>query len=202
MAPVARLEAAMEVDDSIVQLGAKLDAWWDVFSPLLDSEDRVAQGKVLLRGFGIAKEFDRLKAEGLAAITALLDRQDAGAVTRAERVASFVRGFSFSAKLAATLHDEFRDMDGETEVVRLMYAIANALDALGPGRPALVGLLDDPDARVRAFVGAYLINLMPERVIPILRAIEEKEHANSAHFTAYWTLLRWEREGKHAAANK
>jgi hypothetical protein len=24
------------------------------------------------------------------------------------------------------------------------------------------------------------------------------EHANSAHFIAYWTLLRWEREGKHA----
>jgi hypothetical protein len=32
----------MDIDESIVQLGQKLDAWWDDFSPTLDSEDRVA----------------------------------------------------------------------------------------------------------------------------------------------------------------
>jgi hypothetical protein len=68
--------AAMDVDESIVRLGQKLDAWWEGILPMLDSEDRVAQGKVLLRGFEIAKDFDRLKADGLAAITALIDRHD------------------------------------------------------------------------------------------------------------------------------
>jgi hypothetical protein len=192
----------MKIDDSIVQLGAKLDAWWGEFSTMLDSDDRVAQGNALLRGFQITKEFDRLKAEGLAAIAALLNRQDTGAITQAERVASLVQGFAFSAKLASTLHDEFRDTDGETEVVRLMLEIVNALDAINPDRVALATLLGDSDPRVRAFAGAYLIKSMPERVIPILREIDENEHANSAHFNAYWTLLRWEREGKRAVANK
>ena len=45
-----------------------------VSSTLLDSEGSLAQGKALLRGFEIAKDFDRLKADGMAAITALLDR--------------------------------------------------------------------------------------------------------------------------------
>jgi hypothetical protein len=202
MAHVGRLEAAMKIDDSIVQLGEKLDAWWSGFSTMLDSDDRVARGNALLRGFQITTEFDRLKAEGLAAIAALLNRQDTDAVTQKERVASLVQGFAFAAKLASTLHDEFRDTDGETEVVRLMLEIVNALDAIDPDRIALATLLGNSDPRVRAFAGAYLIKSMPERVIPILREIDEKEHANSAHFNAYWTLLRWEREGKHAAANK
>jgi hypothetical protein len=58
----------MEIDQSIAQLGAELDAWWEAFCPMLDSEDRDAQGKVLLRGFDIAKRFDRLEAEGLTAL--------------------------------------------------------------------------------------------------------------------------------------
>jgi hypothetical protein len=49
----------MEIDELIVRLGQKLDAWWDGFSPMLTSEDRLAQGKALLSGFEIAKEFDR-----------------------------------------------------------------------------------------------------------------------------------------------
>jgi hypothetical protein len=195
-------EAAMKVDDSIVQLGENLDAWWSGFSTMLYSDDRVAQGNALLRGFQITKEFDRLKAEGLAVIAALLNQQDTGAPTRAERVASLIQGFGFSAKLASTLHDEFRDTDGETEVVRLILEIVNVLDTIDPDRTALATLLYDGDPRVRAFAGAYLIKSMPERVIPILREIEEQEYANGAHFNAYWTLLRWEHEGKKAAANK
>jgi hypothetical protein len=187
----------MELDESIAQLGQKLDAWWKGILTMLDSEDRPAQGKALLRGFEIAKELDRLKGQGLTAITALLNRREA--VTDDERTASLVQGFAFAAKLAATLHDELLDVDGETKVVHLMNEIANALDHIGPGRVALAVLLDHADAGVRASAGAYLINLMPERVVPLLREIEEKEHANSAHFTAHSAVLGWEREGKHAA---
>jgi len=184
----------MDIDESIVQLGEKLDAWWDGYSPMLDSEDRVAQGEALLLGFDIAKEFDGLKAEGLAALTALLNRQDT--VTQEERAGSLIRGFEFGARLADTLHDEFRDTDGETTVLYLMDAIAQALDMIGSGRAALAVLLDHTDLGIRASAGAYLIDLMPERVVPMLREVEEKEDANSAHFTAAWALLAWQREGK------
>ena len=186
----------MEIDDAIVQLGEKLDAWWeDDISPLLDSEDRVAQAKVLLSGFELVKEFDRLKADGLAAITALVARQDE--ITEEQRVASLIRGFEFGARLADILHDKFRDIaDGETKVVRLMDEVVKALNALGPGRAALAMLLDHPDAGVRALAGFYLIDLMPERVVPILRQIEEKKDASSALFRAGWALLGWKLEGK------
>lgn len=183
----------MEVDELIVQLGEKLDAWCDGFFAMIDSKDRAAQGEALLRGIEIAKELDGLKAKGLAAITALLNRRDP--VTDNERAASLIQGFEFAAKLACTLHDELLDVAGETEVLRLMTAIDGKLASIGSGRMALTVLLDHPDARVRALAGE-LLRLMPDRVLPILRDIEEKEHGNSAHFTAYNAILYWQHEGK------
>ncbi|MFZ3358515.1 MAG: hypothetical protein WA177_07115 [Xanthobacteraceae bacterium] len=82
-----------------------------------------------------------------------------------------------------------------------MYTIVEALDAIDPDRAALATLLDDSDPRVQVFAGAYMIKSMPERVIPILREIQEKEDANSAHFNAYFALLMWEHEGKVAGAS-
>jgi hypothetical protein len=126
----------------------------------------------------------------------LLKRQDP--VTDDEHVASLVRGFEFAAKLKASLHDELLDTDGSNKIVLLMNEIANALDALGPGRNALGVLLEDADARVRASAGAYLLiaNLMPDRVVPILREIDRKNDASSASFTAHWALLDWELKQK------
>jgi hypothetical protein len=157
--------------------------------------DRVAQFKAILAGVEITKELDLLKAKGLAAITTLLDRQDA--IAEDERVASLVRTFAFAAKLAATLSDELMDTNGANKVSGLMIGIANALEATGSGRAALAVLLDNADNRVRAFAGVYLIDSMPDRVLPILRDIEEKEHGNEAHFTAHFGVLGWEREGMH-----
>jgi len=184
----------MENDDAIVQLGAKLDAWLDSNLATISSMDRLAQFKALLAGIEITKELDLLKAKGLAAITALLNRQ--GAVTEDERVVSLVRGFEFGAKLACTLHDELLDVNGETKVLRLVKAIVDRLDTIGSGRTALVVLLDHPDPGVRALAGAHLLDLMPERVVPILRQIEAKADGSSASFRAQWALLAWEREGK------
>ncbi len=184
----------MNIDELIVDLGTKLDKWFGGNLATFASQDRVAQGNALLRGFEIAKELDRLKADGMVAITALLNQPEP--VTSDERVASLIRGFEFGAKLAAILHDELLDTEGDTKVVRLTDAIATALDTNGPGRAALAVLLDDPDARVRALAGAYLIDLIPDRVVPILRAIDEKGGGSSADFTAHWALLAWERERK------
>ncbi len=184
----------MEVNESIVQLGERLDAWCNGFFGMLDSRDGVAQAKALLAGIDIFKDLEQLKAQGLAAIRALLARQDT--IPDDERTASLIRGFEFAAKLRHTLHDELLDTKGETKVVRLADALVQALDALKSGRSALTVLLDNPDAGVRATAGAYLINLMPERVIPILREVEKNEDGNSASFTAYWAVRGWELEGK------
>jgi hypothetical protein len=184
----------MEADQSIAQLGERLDAWCDRFFTTLETKNRAAQGKALLDGAGMVQELDRLKAQGLAAITSLLNRRDA--VADDERAALLIQGFEFAAKMKGALHDELRDTDGANKIVGLMNDIANALDSEDFGRTALAVLLDHPNVRVRATAGAHLINLMPERVVPILRDIEQKEKANSAHFTASIAVFRWEREGK------
>jgi hypothetical protein len=184
-------EKEMEIDQSIVRLGTELDAWWDEFSPMLNSADCAAQGKTLLRGFEIAKRFGHLKTQGLTAIRALLDQQG---TTGNVAVPSLVQAFAFAAKLANTLHDEFRDIDGETQIARLTEVIVNTLEKTEAGRTPLVVLLDHPDAGVRAWAGACLIFLLPDRVVPILREITAKKRADSAHFTAYFALVRWERD--------
>ena len=184
----------MKIDESIVQLGAKLDEWFDGNRATFASRDRKAQGKSFIRGLRIGKELDRLKADGLAAIAVLLNRHNP--VVGDERTVALVRGFEFAAKLADALHDELLDTDGGNKVTALMNDIAGALDGMSAGRAPLAVLLDSPDARVRASAGAYLIKLMPDRVLPLLHEIEEGEGGSSAGFHAYWAILRWERGNK------
>lgn len=184
----------MEVDASIVELGARLDDWFQDNRGTFASQDRMAQGHALLSGFGLVKELDRLKAEGTAALTRLLSSDIF--VPSNERAALLIRGFEFGAKLADVLYDELLDTDGKAEVLRLMDVIVLALNDIHPGRAALTALFDHPDAGVRVWAGAYLIDLMPDRVVPLLREIDQKSDGSSASFTAHWALLAWERERK------
>ncbi len=184
----------MEIDQAIIQLGINLDEWFDKNRATFKSQDRAAQGTALLRGFDLVKRLDRLKADGMAAIAALLVRNEL--ISSDERVASLLRGFEFAARLADILYDELLDTDGEHAVRRSIDAIVQALDKVGRGRAALEALFESPDARVRGTAAAYLIDLVPERAVPLLGEIEQSEHANSAHFNAHWALLAWERERK------
>lgn len=184
----------MEADQAIAELGARLDAWFDGSAETFASQDRTAQGKTILRGVEIIRQFDRLKADGKAAISSLLDRYDAPADD--EHGLSLIRAFEFGAKLADALHDEFLDTDGENEVWHLLDAIVLKLEKTGSGRAALAVLFESPDLGLRAAAGAYLIDLMPDRVVPMLRAIDEAGGGKSADFGAHWTLLAWERERK------
>lgn len=183
----------MDMDDSIAQLGRNLDDWLDTSLAIFESQDRAEQGKALLRGMEILKELEHLKAKGLARLTALLNQHDG---TAEDHAASLVRGFEFGAKLAHALKDELSDTAGFTQVVRLTDAIAKALDTIGSGRVALARLLDHFDVGVRASAAAQLVDLMPERAVPILREIDEQNDGSSADFTAHWALLAWELKGK------
>ena len=62
----------MEADKAIAELGARLDEWFDGSAETFASQDRTAQGKAILRGVEIIRQFDRLKADGKAAFTAWL----------------------------------------------------------------------------------------------------------------------------------
>ena len=184
----------METDTSIVELGSRLDDWFQDNRGVFASQDRVAQANALLGGFKLVKELDRLKSEGTAALNKLVVSDLL--ISPNARATSLIRGFEFGAKLAHTLHDELLDTDGESTVLRLMDAIVLALNAIYPGRAALTALFEHPNAGVRASAGGYLIDLMPDRVVPLLKEIDEKSDGSSASFAAHWALLAWERERK------
>jgi len=179
----------VDINESIARLSEQLLEWFGENVTTFASDDRLAHVKALVRGVAMAKELNRLKTDGLATIKALL--RDQSAMPDDERIASLVSGLEFGAKLDATLHDELHDTDGTNKVVRLMNGIAEILDGIGSGPAVLVTLLDRPDPAVRASAGAYLLisNLMPERVVPLLREIDEKYKGRSAGFTAHWALL-------------
>ncbi len=184
----------MESEETIARLGVKLDAWFDSNQAVFESEDTAAQAHALRAGFEILAELDRIKSDGLTALAAILHPQNA--VAPDERVASLVRAFEFAATLRAALRDELSDTEGANELVLKMNAIADALDESSPGRGALAALLDRSKDSVRASAGAYLVDLMPERVAPILREIDQKNDGTSADFTAHWALLDLELKQK------
>ena len=189
----------MDINATIAHLGAELDKWFDGNRETFASNDRSAQTAALQRALAIDQKIEQIKTKGLVSLAAVLKGNEA---SPQDRVTSLVSGIRFGARLSHTLHDELLDTTGENQVVSLMHDIVHELDAIDPGRTALVPLLDDPDPGVRAYAGAYLIKLMPDRVVPILRDIEEKEDANSAHFTALWARVIWERGHEQAAGKK
>jgi hypothetical protein len=184
----------MEIDKAIIELGSKLDEWLDRNLETYESQDRATQLKALLKGSEITNELDGLKAGAKTAINALLNRPDSAADV--ERAASLIRAFELASKVADALHDELLDTDGESEVWHLMDALVRALDKIDSGRAALAALFDNQDSGVRAAAGAYLIDLMPDLVVPMLREIDEKGGDRSADFGAHWTLLAWDLDKK------
>jgi hypothetical protein len=184
----------MKIEESLTELSAKLDAWLDRSLPAFSSQDSATHDKRILRGIAIIKEFDRLKAQGMATVRSALNQRKP--LTDGDRKASLIRAFEFGARLIDVLYDQFLDTDGGGKVWQLLDQIVLNLSKLDPGRAELEVLFDNPHAGVRAAAGAYLIDLVPQRVVPMLDGIVEAERGTSAGFRATWTLLAWERERK------
>lgn len=69
---------------------------------------------------------------------------------------------------------------------RAARASAEYLDACGDdGRLALVPLLEDPEWGVRVFAAGYLVKLMPEQAVAVLKDVSERcptrERMRAAH---------------------
>jgi hypothetical protein len=177
----------VSIDEQISALTAQFDEWLVDFETKLHSGDETAEIKTWLAGVKLLKQFDDLTRRGLTMLAALLDSADPA--PESERINALLRGFECAAKLEV-LSSDVQDIDGARRIDRVMDDIVVALATIGPGRSLLVPLLEHEDARIRAFAGRYLIDLIPDRVIPILEKID-KEAADSY---AHWVLLTWELE--------
>jgi hypothetical protein len=182
----------MSIDEQISAFAAQLDRWFfDYAAELLQPDDEAAEIKRLVEGLGLLKRFDELKNQELAALAALLNPADV--VSESERIKALLCGFERAARLQA-LSREMADLDGVKQFDHIMDNIVVALAAIGPGRTLLVPLLEHDNAPIRVFAGRYLIDLMPDRVIPILEKIDKEGDGSSDGFGAFLVLQAWEVE--------
>jgi hypothetical protein len=154
------------------------------------------------------KEVAAALAEQRAAMVAAVARARA-VRDEVARIKKLVDAFDICALVQIVAHDDFGDEETVDRAIEHKHAIAAALDAIGNGqRVALAALLESPFAGVRASAGAHLLNanLLRERVVPLLQAIE-RDVVSSAGWTAFWALSpddhgRWVNEGPEAGAAK
>jgi hypothetical protein len=180
----------MSIDEQISAFAAQLDRWFvDYAAELLQPDDEAAEIKRLAEGLSLLKRFDDLKNQELAALATLLNPADV--VSESERFKALLCGFERAARLRA-LSREMADLDGVKQIDHIMDNIVVALAAIGPGRTLLVPLLEHDNAPIRVFAGRYLIDLMPDRVIPILEKIDKEGDGSSDGFSAFLVLQAWE----------
>lgn len=151
-----------------------------------------------MAGLKLLKQFDDLKSQGLASLATLLNFADVA--SESDRTKTLLHGFERAARLEGISND-LQDWDGVKQIDHIMDDIVLALAAIGPGRTLLVPLLEHDNARVRVLAGRYLIDLMPDRVIPILERIDKEGDGSSDGFSAFLVLQAWEieRRGRFSA---
>lgn len=96
-------------------------------------------------------------------------------------------------RAAIVYHWGYEDDDRDMQYAgrRSMEEAITALDTCKDGRVALVPFLDDPDPSVRVFAAGYLVKIMPERALAVLKELDER-CLTRAHMTAFWFLQRHE----------
>ena len=182
----------MSIDDQISAFAAQLDRWFDDFAAkLLQPGDETAETKTRVAGLKLLKQFDELKSQGLASLATLSNFTDVA--SESERIETLLRGFERAARLEGISND-LQDWDGVKRIDHIMDDIVVALAAIGPGRTLLVPLLEHDNARVCVLAGRYLIDLMPDRVVPILEKIDKEGDGSSDGFSAFLVLQAWEVE--------
>lgn len=181
----------MSIDDQISAFAAQLDRWFLDVATESYSDDEIAQFKTTVSGIKFLKQFDDLKSQGLATLATLLNHSDFA--SEGERINALLRGFERAARLEA-VSDDMVDPDGLKQIDGVMDDIVVALSAIGPGRTLLVPLLEHENARIRVSAARYLIDLMPNRVIPVLEKINKEEDGSSDGFAAFLVIQAWEVE--------
>ena len=145
--------------------------------------------RLLSRLSELDREQKAIQAAQTASLTGMVDdqpRADPGAET--ERVARLVRAFEFTAELGRIADDVICDTGIKNHWTDQRGRIVTILDAVDPQRRHLVPLLEHPLPDVRACAAVSLMKVMPERALPVLRAVHDSHRGFSAGWTAFFVL--------------
>ena len=135
------------------------------------------------------KEFDAAKEDRRAAMARAV--VEAKVVSdQDERTKALLAAFAFCVKSLCAAEEEGQDIDTYNFGIGQLCIISKALEAMSPDRfPALSQFLDSPDIQVRGFAAVWLKDLMPERVLPILKEINKTEKFGSGVGTQVFTAI-------------
>ncbi len=111
-----------------------------------------------------------------------------------ECVRRLVTAFKFAADLRAIGYDELDDQETGATANQAAYDTFKELEAMGPGDPVFIALLDDPSLAVRASAGALLLDRMPERAIPVIEDIQRTARGTDASINAGFSLAMYRAE--------
>jgi hypothetical protein len=181
-------------EDRIEQLMQELETFPDRATAASDLE---AQQRLYLRIMEIETELKAIRSTQQAALNGLIEEKPSAAPAgEAERIARLLHAFEFAAQLGRIAGDVICDSEYSNQWTGQANRIVTVLDAVDPGRQHLIGLLDHPLPDVRALAGAYVMEVNPERALPVLRAVHASERGLNAGWTAFFPLQMYDAEQK------
>jgi hypothetical protein len=108
-----------------------------------------------------------------------------------DRVQELLNAFRYVSFLLATAQYDLVDDDLSGDAETHLRTILSGLDAIEPeGRMALVPFLDSHDLDARACAAVALLELIPDRAIPVLRDLVENSADSNAAITAFEALQK------------
>jgi hypothetical protein len=105
-----------------------------------------------------------------------------------ERAKALLSAFVFCVKEACAANKEGQGTDTYNFGIRQLRVISGELRAMDRF-PALAQFLDNADIEVRGFAAVWLRNIMPDRVLPILKEINKTEKFGSPVGTQVFTAI-------------
>ncbi|HLG87710.1 MAG TPA: hypothetical protein VKZ79_11005 [Alphaproteobacteria bacterium] len=176
---------------------APVEEWAQSLEPLLPeiaaatrANDREAVKKLLMRSLRIRKQIDDYMTAQENELSTLMNVS--GLTDDDARVEQLLGAFVLGGRLRHIHYDVLGDEDGRNRVTGKVYEIPRMLDSMTPKRrPALADLLDHPHPDVRAMAAGSLLDLMPERAVPVLEEIHNEFRGTSAGLVALFaTMIR------------
>ena len=173
------------------QIDPRVLARFDLFAELraaMQRKDKNAQMEIAQKLKLNGEEILAAKAQATTAIATAFS--DATATTDLDqRTEKLLTAFALAVKTRYWAYGALSDIELGNVAAEEAQKIADALDAIPPGRlSALTALLDNPDVGVRCMDAIKLRHIMPDHVYPILRKIHEEERGTSVGFSAMQVL--------------
>jgi hypothetical protein len=122
------------------------------------------------------------------------------AIGGSDHIEKLLDAFVVAAKLDRFAFDVIPDLPTQHFASAQMRAVLEQLDAVPPGRAALVPLLDHADPGVRVAAASLVLKLMPDRALPVLRRIRKSEPALGPRMAAMTSLFMYECEERKRLA--